>query len=222
MITKKLRFKILARDKFTCRYCGSDSTQSPLEVDHILPVSKGGTDEITNLFTACSDCNAGKNNLVLREAPKGDQIFEDEVVIKKNEKYFPIRSFRISNETYERLCQYRKTKDQIWEVVLVALLDNVLQENKAVIHTADEVWKEKIEPFTNLYAPSLLTAFEDHWRAKNGGGKKERWQMEKVFDIERRLKTWQRNDDKWNFQKSQKFVKVEEKEEVRKEWTPPV
>jgi hypothetical protein len=59
-ISKHLRFIVFARDKFTCRYCGRQSDTVALEIDHIIPVCQGGTNDPENLITACSDCNLGK------------------------------------------------------------------------------------------------------------------------------------------------------------------
>lgn len=59
-LTKKQRFTILKRDNFTCRYCGRKATEVILEIDHIIPVSKGGTNDLNNLITSCRDCNRGK------------------------------------------------------------------------------------------------------------------------------------------------------------------
>ena len=56
----RLRFKILARDNFTCQYCGRRAPSVELHVDHKIPVSKGGSGELTNLITACVECNLGK------------------------------------------------------------------------------------------------------------------------------------------------------------------
>jgi predicted DNA-binding protein (UPF0251 family)/rubredoxin len=65
---KQLRFKILDRDNFTCRYCGKNPKNAVgtiLEVDHIVPLSKGGTWDDSNLITACRDCNAGKSDSII-------------------------------------------------------------------------------------------------------------------------------------------------------------
>ena len=59
-LSKKIRFEVFKRDNFTCRYCGKSAPDVVLEVDHIIPVSKGGTDDICNLATSCLDCNRGK------------------------------------------------------------------------------------------------------------------------------------------------------------------
>lgn len=61
-IGKKLRFTVFDRDRFTCRYCGRDSSEVKLEVDHVLAVANGGGDEIENLVTSCFDCNRGKSD----------------------------------------------------------------------------------------------------------------------------------------------------------------
>lgn len=65
LVTPKIRFEVLKRDNFTCQYCGAHGDGVVLEVDHIIPISKGGTSDMGNLITACFDCNRGKgSNLV--------------------------------------------------------------------------------------------------------------------------------------------------------------
>lgn len=59
-ISRRLRFEILRRDNYTCRYCGASSLDAALTVDHVIPTALGGGDEPSNLTTACRDCNAGK------------------------------------------------------------------------------------------------------------------------------------------------------------------
>jgi 5-methylcytosine-specific restriction endonuclease McrA len=56
-VSKSIRFEIFARDTFTCQYCGRRPPDVVLELDHIHPVSKGGSDEVINLITSCYDCN---------------------------------------------------------------------------------------------------------------------------------------------------------------------
>lgn len=55
-----VRWEVLARDRFTCVYCGAKAPDVKLHVDHRLSVYDGGTDDLTNLVTACQDCNLGK------------------------------------------------------------------------------------------------------------------------------------------------------------------
>jgi len=62
---KALRFKVLSRDGFRCRYCGASGAHAVLHVDHVLPRVEGGTDDESNLVTACQDCNLGKGRSVV-------------------------------------------------------------------------------------------------------------------------------------------------------------
>jgi len=59
-IAQGVRFNVLRRDKFTCRYCGKGSPDAVLHLDHVKPYSIGGEDTEENLVTACQDCNYGK------------------------------------------------------------------------------------------------------------------------------------------------------------------
>jgi len=61
-LSKKLRFQILSRDSFSCVYCGKNGFETELEVDHVVPKSKGGSDDPTNLVTSCFECNRGKSS----------------------------------------------------------------------------------------------------------------------------------------------------------------
>lgn len=60
-----LREYILSRDNYTCKKCGLSRYKEPhllLEVDHIVPVSKGGSSIEGNLQTLCWQCNRSKSN----------------------------------------------------------------------------------------------------------------------------------------------------------------
>lgn len=60
-VSKRLRFEIFRRDNNACRYCGASAPEATLTIDHVVPVTLGGTDDPTNLVTACKDCNSGKS-----------------------------------------------------------------------------------------------------------------------------------------------------------------
>lgn len=62
-----LRAEILRRDHYRCEYCGHKAT----EVDHVLPISRGGTNERTNLVAACYECNRGKRAKTVEEWRNG-------------------------------------------------------------------------------------------------------------------------------------------------------
>ena len=51
---------ILRRDNYTCQYCGASN--QPLTVDHIVPKSRGGATNWTNIVVACKPCNLRKGD----------------------------------------------------------------------------------------------------------------------------------------------------------------
>ena len=55
-IPAKLRHEVFKRDNYRCRECGATNKETTLEIDHIVPVSKGGSNNITNLQTLCKKC----------------------------------------------------------------------------------------------------------------------------------------------------------------------
>lgn len=63
-LTESAKKNIFIRDKFECQYCGSKEN---LEIDHIIPLSKGGNNEDDNLITACHTCNNLKGDKTLKE-----------------------------------------------------------------------------------------------------------------------------------------------------------
>lgn len=64
-----MRFHVLARDGFRCRYCGRTPRETELRVDHVNPVSNGGKASLDNLVTACKECNFGKSDALLPSPP---------------------------------------------------------------------------------------------------------------------------------------------------------
>ncbi|MES5423718.1 HNH endonuclease [Lacticaseibacillus paracasei] len=57
---KQVRKRVFERDAYTCVYCGRIGGK--LEIDHIIPISHGGTNEMANLATACRRCNRQKRD----------------------------------------------------------------------------------------------------------------------------------------------------------------
>ncbi|HEY9686387.1 MAG TPA: HNH endonuclease [Coleofasciculaceae cyanobacterium] len=60
------RFFVMKRDNFSCRLCNASGHGVKLEVDHIIPFAKGGTDSLGNLQTLCFACNRGKRDSLER------------------------------------------------------------------------------------------------------------------------------------------------------------
>ena len=61
-ISGSIRYNILKDAKFRCELCGVSADTKALEVDHIIPRNKGGTDDISNLQALCYSCNAMKRD----------------------------------------------------------------------------------------------------------------------------------------------------------------
>ena len=96
-IGKKLRFEVFKRDKFTCQYCGAKAPEVVLNVDHIEPVSNGGTNEILNLITSCFSCNSGKS----------DRTLSDSSIVEKQRKQLELLQER--REQIELMLEWKKS-----------------------------------------------------------------------------------------------------------------
>ena len=62
------RRNILIRDGYTCQYCGAKLINSGLELEHVIPRSRGGQSAWENLVAACRDCNKRKADRTPAEA----------------------------------------------------------------------------------------------------------------------------------------------------------
>jgi len=74
-----LRDKVFRRDGYRCVRCGASNKEKRLEVDHIIPISRGGTNDIGNLQTLCWECNQDKGPIV------PDLGLKYDIEIKENE-----------------------------------------------------------------------------------------------------------------------------------------
>jgi hypothetical protein len=62
-IKPSVRFQVFKRDNYACQMCGASAADGvKLEIDHIIPVSKGGQNDEDNLQVLCRDCNIGKSD----------------------------------------------------------------------------------------------------------------------------------------------------------------
>ena len=59
-ISGSTRYNVLKRAKYRCELCGAHESQIALHVDHIIPRSKGGPDELSNFQALCQTCNTNK------------------------------------------------------------------------------------------------------------------------------------------------------------------
>jgi HNH endonuclease len=88
-INKRQRFRVLRRCGFRCTYCGRSALEVVLEIDHVIPRARGGSDDDSNRTAACFDCNRGKgvepvgfigwlHSQRLRDDPVGDLADDEE------------------------------------------------------------------------------------------------------------------------------------------------
>lgn len=63
-VCAEVRDMVMIRDKYRCVYCGATEG---LEIDHVIPASKGGASTTRNLVTACTACNCTKSDGDLAE-----------------------------------------------------------------------------------------------------------------------------------------------------------
>lgn len=77
--SRNIRDKVFKRDGYRCVRCGASNKEKRLEVDHIIPISRGGTNDMDNLQTLCWECNKDKGAVVPDLGSKND------IEIKGNE-----------------------------------------------------------------------------------------------------------------------------------------
>jgi len=95
-LSKKLRFEVLKRDGYVCQYCGHGAPKVVLHIDHIVPVARGGSNDIENLVTACEACNSGKRasfhddqlGEVIALRKKVEQLEEDILLLRQEREIF--------------------------------------------------------------------------------------------------------------------------------------
>lgn len=113
-LSKSVRFEVFKRDSFTCQYCGRSAPDVVLEVDHIIPVSKGGTDDLLNLVTSCRDCNRGKS---------ARKLSDDTVVQKQKAQLDELNQKR---EQMEMMIKWKKSLLQLMDSQVEAVVDLII------------------------------------------------------------------------------------------------
>jgi 5-methylcytosine-specific restriction endonuclease McrA len=92
---KFTRKNIYLRDRNRCQYCGSRFPTKELNLDHVLPISKGGKSDWANVVCCCFECNAKKGNNVLAKTGM--------ILIKKPRKpiWHPLIRLSLKEKKYE-------------------------------------------------------------------------------------------------------------------------
>lgn len=121
-IPQSIRFEVFKRDSFKCQYCGRSAPEVVLHVDHIKPVSKGGTNDITNLITACFDCNSGKS----------DRTLDDSSVVQKQRKQLEMLQER--REQLEMMMEWQSSMDDIENKKVDIIIDHIKSKSGIIIN----------------------------------------------------------------------------------------
>jgi hypothetical protein len=110
-VSKRLRYEVLRRDNFTCRYCGTTAEDgAKLTVDHVVPKSLGGLDVAENLVAACTDCNTGKSSST-PDAEFVKQVEEDAFEWKRTVK----EALRKETREYPAVVAALEQFEDVWD-----------------------------------------------------------------------------------------------------------
>jgi len=148
-IPRRLRFEILRRDHYRCRYCGAAADDTTLVVDHVLPEALGGLTEAANLVSACTACNSGKSS-VAPDQPLVEEVAQDaerwtraiEVVAKWR------------SEHHQVIAEACETFEQAWDDWSVG----AGKGKKAIPRPSD--WETQVIRFLELgLSPAALVRF---------------------------------------------------------------
>lgn len=140
-LSKKIRFEVFKRDKFTCQYCGRKSPDVILQVDHIIPVANGGKNDMLNLVTSCVDCNLGKG---------ANELSDDSAVRKQQQQ---MQNMADKNEQLEMLIEWRKELQQLADKEV----DIINSRLKSIANCcASEIGEKKIRGWLKKYDLSLI------------------------------------------------------------------
>ena len=100
--------------------------------------------------------------------------------------------------TLEKAVELAKDSKGIEPVAKLAVNvnDTVTVKDKVInnIKERETEFKNSLLPFLDLYGKDMLNKFFLYWTEKKPKGRKMRFEMQKVFDVERRLKTWDNNN----------------------------
>ena len=164
-LSKKIRLEVFKRDMFKCQYCGKSPIKDQdvvLEVDHIVPVAEGGSNEMINLVTSCWDCNRGK----------GPRKLDDrQVIVTQHEE---IEKLQIENEQFDLLIQYKKElmnlENKKLEIIRLTMDDKLSVLNRTI---GDSYLNTKMKKLVRKYGvPKMIEVIEESYN--NSIGKYDR------------------------------------------------
>ena len=99
-VSRATRREVYKRDELTCQFCQRQFSPEQLTIDHLVPLARGGLDEITNYVTCCQACNQKKASLPLEDfavsldIPLRDLPVHGDPVIENEDLPIQIRQLR--------------------------------------------------------------------------------------------------------------------------------
>lgn len=128
------------------------------------------------------------------------KILEDVGLIKRHQKVRAgggtIRFVEISQSEYE--------KTNTLTVRKLTANKNKINNNK-IKEKGSTPLISQIEQYKDDYSPALREDFMLYWSQCDTAGR-QRWQLEKIWDIDMRLKQWKRREEKWDYEQSQRAM----------------
>lgn len=112
-----------------------------------------------------------------------------------------------ANEAKERKGKENKVNNNIKEIVKEKTPSNIAKEFLSSAEKQNEIVEQLIQSGCNPdIAKSEVQKFVDYWTEQNKSGTKQRWELEKTFEVGRRLKTWFRNYENFNPSQTKSYV----------------
>ena len=150
-IPRQLRHKVFKRDGYRCRECGASNDETSLEIDHIVPVARGGTNDIDNLQTLCRECNRMKytdewvgGETDLQMAENELESLKDQLANAKDE----LEQAFDPNEILD--CKFKIKKLENEEIPMALSKVNDLINNERVSNNNKQKSDEQKQVFNNL------------------------------------------------------------------------
>lgn len=168
-LSKRTRFEVFKRDRFTCQYCGKRPPEVVLEVDHVKPRVEGGSDDPLNLTTACLPCNRGKAGIPLdKVAPALDELEVLASIQEMLERSLSLeKSVAVSKRKKQAEDEALSTVLEWWEEAF-GTVSNV--ETTSMRRFLRSVGMDGIRE--GIEATEALWARKSHWM---GGGSHQLW-----------------------------------------------
>ena len=131
-ISSDIRQAVFERDNHTCQYCGRCGEGVEFEIDHIIPLSRGGNNDIRNLITACKECKRAKHNRLLN----ADELREIAEKINSSLEYLMSlandgtrNTAKISVYIDDEMREGLSLLASLENVSITALVRNIIQEH---------------------------------------------------------------------------------------------